>query len=172
MAVAVRQLGDRGRVVLWLAMLATVGVCAAGSYEHVVIVPVWAAAPPDSIIMFHGPHAIDTGRWWRVVHVPTFLLSVAAFVLLRGHPRRRLVGAGALAYALVLSLTGAWLLPELLALTSDPAALIPPREWRARARYWELASLARLALMYVNAGLLAWAASAPGGAQSGRALRG
>jgi hypothetical protein len=161
MSVTVRRLSRGGEVVLWLAMLAAVGVCAAGSYEHVVIVPVWTAAPPDSIAMFHGAHAIDTGRWWRVVHIPVFLLGVAAFLLLRGHPRRRLVGAGVVVYALVLALTGAWFLPELSALTRDPAALIAQDEWRARGRRWELASLARLALMYVSAGLLAWGASAP-----------
>jgi hypothetical protein len=60
----------------------------------------------------------------------------------------------------VLVATGAWFLPELLALTGDPAAPIAPQEWRTRAQRWEVASLARLAVMYVNAGLLVGAASA------------
>jgi len=154
-------LRQQREVVLWLAMLAVAGVCAAGTYEHVVIVPVWTAAPPDSIAMFHGPHPIDPGRWWRVVHAPAFLLSVAAALMLRGHARRRIVGAAVLVYAVVLAVTAAWFLPELLALIGDPAALLAPDEWRARGRRWELASLARLALMYIDVALLAWAASAP-----------
>ncbi len=147
----------RGSLVLWVAMLAAVYVCAAGSYEHVVIVPEWTAAPPGSLAMFHGAHAIDTGRWWRVVHIPTLTLSVAAFALLRGHPRR-LAGAAALVYALVLVATLAWYLPELTALTGDPAGAIAQAEWKARAERWEVASLARLAAMYAVAGLLVRAA--------------
>ena len=148
----------RGSSVLWVAMLAAVCVCAAGSYEHVVIVPEWTAAPPGSLAMFHGAHAIDTGRWWRVVHIPTLTLCVAAFARLRGHPRRRLAGAAALVYALVLVATLAWYLPELTALTGDPAAAIVQAEWKARAERWEVASLARLAAMYAVAGLLVRAA--------------
>jgi hypothetical protein len=142
-------------------MLAAVAVCAAGSYEHVVIVPEWTEAPPASLAMFHGPHGIDTGRWWRVVHIPTLLLAVTAYLLLRGHPRRGFVGAAALSYVMVLGATGAWYLPELVALTEDLAAPIAPHEWRERAKSWEVASLVRLAVMYVNAGLLLWATAAP-----------
>lgn len=160
MSETIRRPIHRGRAVLWIAMLAVVAVCAAGSYEHVVIVPEWTEAPPGSIALFHGPHGIDTGRWWRAVHIPTFLLSVAALLLLRGHPRRRLVGAAVLGYALVLAATFGWYLPELIALTGDPAAPIASHEWAARAQRWEVASLVRLAVMYVNAGLLVSVAAA------------
>jgi hypothetical protein len=148
------------RVVLWIAMLAAVAVCAAGSYEHVVIVPEWTEAPPDSLAIFHGSYGIDTGRWWRVVHIPTLLLTIAAFLLLRGHPRRSFVAGAALGYIVVLAATGVWFLPELVALTDDLAAPIARHEWRNRAQYWEVASLVRLAMMYVNAGFLVWAAAA------------
>jgi hypothetical protein len=148
-----------GRVVLWVAMLAVVCVCAAGSYEHLVIVPEWTEAPPGSLAMLHGAHAIDTGRWWRVVHIPTLTLCIGAFALLRGHPRRRLVGAAALVYLLVMGATLAWYLPELMALTADPTAAIAPAEWKARGERWELASLVRLGVMYGVAGLLVRAVS-------------
>lgn len=146
--------------VLWIAMLAAVTVCAAGSYEHVVIVPEWTKAPPSSLAMFHGPYAIDTGRWWRAVHAPTLLLTAAAFLLLPRHPRRRFIGGAVLSYVVVLVATGMWFLPELMALTSDPAALIAHGDWTRRAQRWEIASLVRLAVMYANAGLLVWATSA------------
>lgn len=148
-----------GLVVLWAAMLAATGVCAAGSYEHTVIVPEWTAAPPESIAMFHGPYALDTGRWWRTVHFPTLLLSIGAFVLLRGHPRRAQIGGAVVGYLLLLVLTVGWILPELMALTGDPAATIPPVEWGQRAKRWEVLSLLRLGLMYGNAALLVWAAA-------------
>jgi hypothetical protein len=152
-------MSQAGGVVLWAAMLAAVCVCAAGSYEHVVIVPEWTEAPPGSLAMFHGAHAIDTGRWWRVVHIPTLTLCIGAFALLRGHPRRRLAGVAALVYAFVLLATLAWYLPELMALTADPASAIAPPEWKARAERWELASLVRLGVMYAVAGLLVRAVS-------------
>jgi hypothetical protein len=156
-----QALQDRRSAVLWLAMLASVAVSAAGSYEHVVIVPEWTRAPPDSIAMFHGPYAIDTGRWWRVVHAPAFLLALAALVLWREDGRRRFVAAAVLVYAVLLVATAAWILPELELLTMDPLASIPPARWKARASRWEAVSLARLALMYVNSALLVWAARAP-----------
>src|SRR5688572_27303587 len=148
---------QRREAVLWAAMIAAVTVCASGSYEHVVIVPQWTAAPPESLAMFHGKHGIDTGRWWRMVHVPTLLLAILAFLLLAGHPRRAFVGVAPSSYAAVLVVTGAWLLPELITLTSGPTAAIAEHEWRMRAKTWEVASLVRLAVMYVNAGLLVWA---------------
>lgn len=149
------------RTALWLAMLAAVAVCAAGSYEHVVIVPAWTEAPPASLALFHGPYGVDTGRWWRAVHIPTSLLAVAASVLLRGQPARAFAGAAALGYVIVLAATGVWYLPELVALTGDLAAPIAHPEWRERAQRWEMASLVRLAVMYVNAGFLVWAAASP-----------
>lgn len=155
------QQAKQRRAVLWAAMLAAVAVCAAGSYEHVVIVPEWTEAPPASLAMFHGPYGIDTGRWWRVVHVPTLLLALAAFLILPGHPRRGLIGGAALSYIVVLGATAAWFLPELVALTSDVGAPLAPQVWRERAQRWEAASLSRLAVMYANAGLLVWAVAAP-----------
>jgi hypothetical protein len=79
-------------------MLAAIFVCASVSYEHVVIVPEWTEAPPESLAMFHGRYGIDTGRWWRAVHIPTLLFAIAAFLLLPSHPRRGFVGAAALGY--------------------------------------------------------------------------
>jgi hypothetical protein len=111
--------------------------------------------------MFHGAYGLDTGRWWRVVHFPTLWLAVAAFFVLPAHPRRGFVAAAVSGYVVVLVVTGSWFLPELLALTVDPTSPIPEDEWRARAQRWDVASLMRLALMYVNAGLLVWAAAAP-----------
>src|SRR5688572_9227600 len=118
-----------GGPLLWLAMLAAAGICAAGSYEHVVIVPRWIAAPPSSLAMFHGEYAIDTGRFWRVVHAPALLLCVGAFLALRRHPRRAYIGAALLGYLVLLGATAGWILPELLAITGDPIAAIAPAEW-------------------------------------------
>ncbi len=152
---------NKRMIVLWLAMLATVMVCAAGSYEHVVIVPQWTKAPPASLAMFSGPYALDTGQWWRVVHLPTILLTVTALVLFWRDSRRRLVGAATVGYLLILILTAIWILPELIALTGNTQAAIPPVEWKARANTWEALSLVRLALMYINAVLLIMAAYPP-----------
>jgi hypothetical protein len=134
-------------VILWLATICSLIVCGAASYEHAVVVPQWTANPPESLAMFHGPHALDIGRWWRTVHVPTLLLEIAALALLRKQARRRLVGIAVGGYVLVLAVTLAWFVPELLALTTDPSAGIPPAEWKARADRWEVLSLVRLAVM-------------------------
>ena len=152
---------NKRMIVLWLAMLATMMVCATGSYEHVVIVPKWTEAPPASIAMFSGSYAIDTGQWWRVVHLPTFLLTVSAMVLFWKDSRRRFIAPAAIGYLIILLITFIWILPELIVLTTDPHAAIPPDEWKARADNWEMLSLVRLGLMYINAVLLIRAAYSP-----------
>jgi hypothetical protein len=148
-------------IILWLAMLAVVVVCAGATYEHVVIVPSWTKEPPASVAMFHGPFAIHTELWWRVVHIPALSLALLAFALLAGHPRRRLVGLAALLYGSVMAVTLAWYVPELLSLIIDMNAPIPAAEWKQRADRWEIASLVRLGVMYATAALLVRAASAP-----------
>lgn len=74
-------------LILGLATACYVVVCGAGSYEHAVIVPAWTANPPASITMFHGPYALDLGRWWLKIHPVNLMLLITALWLLRDAPR-------------------------------------------------------------------------------------
>lgn len=152
---------DARELFVRLATILSLVVCGAACYEHVVVVPSWTASPPESLAMFHGPHAITPAAWWPRVHGPTLLASVVALVLLRRQPRRRFVALAVGGYVSVLIVTLAWFVPELLALTSDPSAAIPLAEWKARADRWEVLSLVRLAVMFLVSIALLRAAAEP-----------
>jgi len=152
---------------LGLATACLLLVCGAGAYEHTVLVPVWTAEPPGSLAVLHGTHALQPGRWWMVVHWPTLLFGIVALVRSRGHARWRWVGLAVGGYVLVLVVTMAWFVPEVLELISDPTAPIPPAEWKARADRWEVLSLVRLAVLFVLGGMLLRAMAEPAAARSG-----
>jgi len=136
--------------------LATLGwgvLCGAMLYEHVAVVPQWARRPPESLTMWTGEHRLKAERFWMSIHPILLALLVVALVTAwddAAQRERLLIVVGG--YALVLVTTGAWYVPELMKLIRDPAAPITPERWRARARRWELLSLARGALILV----LAW----------------
>jgi hypothetical protein len=148
-------------VVLWLATFCYLVVCGAGSYEHAVIVPAWTSNPPSSIAMFHGPYALDLGRWWLKVHPVNLLLLLAALWLLRRQARRKYLAFAVGGHLLVLAATALYFVPELFALTMHPDAGLPAAEWKARADTWEILSLARLACMLLFGGALLRAVSEP-----------
>ena len=150
--------GDR---ILWLATVCFLLMCGGGAYEHVAVVPAWTADPPASIAMFHGPHPLASGRWWTSVHGPTLLLGLVSLVLLRAQGRRRLVAIAVGGYVVMLAVTLAWYVPELLALIGDPSAAIQPAEWKARAERWEALSLVRLGVLLALAFVLLRAIAEP-----------
>ncbi|HEX2533417.1 MAG TPA: hypothetical protein VHK69_06760, partial [Chitinophagaceae bacterium] len=43
-------------------------------YEHMNIVPTWAAAPPVSLSMFQGEHGLKPEHFWKFIHPLTLLL--------------------------------------------------------------------------------------------------
>jgi hypothetical protein len=132
---------------------------------------VWTADPPASIAMFHGLHPLESERWWRSVHGPTLLLEIVALVLLRAQARRRFVAIAALGHVVVLAVTLAWFVPELLALIGDPSAAIPAAEWKARADRWEALSLVRLGVLLALSASLLRAVSEPATPRAGTMAR-
>jgi ABC-type long-subunit fatty acid transport system fused permease/ATPase subunit len=49
-------------------------------FETVVIVPKWTAAPPESLQIFKGKHALDFKSFWitmHSIHEVTFILAIA-----------------------------------------------------------------------------------------------
>jgi hypothetical protein len=135
-------------VVLQVAALGWGVLCGAMIYEHVAVVPVWAKRPPESLAMWTGPHRVVAERFWMSIHPIVLLLLGAALALgWSDVDRRNLLFIVLGGYAVVLGVTFVWYVPELLTLTRDPNAPIPPAEWRRRARRWELLSLARGALI-------------------------
>ena len=131
-------------ILLQLSMMVWGVLCGAIIYEHLAVVPQWARRPPESLTMWTGEHRLKAERFWMGVHPVLVALLVGALATGWGDTDRRtalLVVLGT--YVAALALTGVWFVPELLRLTQDAAAPIPPDEWRTRSRRWELASIAR-----------------------------
>jgi hypothetical protein len=125
-------------------------VCGAALYEHVAVIPVWTRNPPETIAFLQPPNGLQAAIWWQSIHPIVLLSLVAALVACwRNQPVRRSIAAIIGGYVVVLALTAAWFVPELLTLTTDPTAEIDPAEWKMRADRWEVMSLARIAFMLV-----------------------
>jgi hypothetical protein len=126
--------------------LATAGwgiLCGGIIYEHLAVVPQWARHPPQSLTMWTGPHRLKAERFWIGVHPVQLALLAAALVTGWSEDYRSALLVVFASYIAVLGITGTWFVPELLRITQDPAAAIPPEQWQRRARRWERLSIAR-----------------------------
>ena len=110
---------------LWLFVIILGIEIGAGLYETLVVVPVWSAAPPDSVIAYHqlnvaNPQfALNAGtRFWIFFTPLTGLMAIAALLsglkTLREHRKWRIVGT-TLALIVVVS-TFAWFVPNIMIL--------------------------------------------------------
>lgn len=118
-------------------------LCGGVVYEHLAVVPQWASQPPASLAMWSGPYRLRADRFWRGIHpIEGLLLATALATGWNDAARVSLIVVLA-GYLVVLAVTAVWFVPELMRLTQDPGAPIPPDEWRSRARRWERLSIAR-----------------------------
>jgi hypothetical protein len=132
-----------------LAFLGWGLVCGAGAYEHIALIPMWTANPPESLAALQPPYGLRADLWWQSIHPVVLLLLIAALISNWPHkPARNSIALIIGGYLAVLIATAIYFVPELLALTTDPSAPIAPSEWKARADRWELLSLLRLAVMF------------------------
>lgn len=123
-------------------------------YEHLNIVPRWAAAPPVSLTMFQGEHGLNPELFWMLIH-PVNLLLIGVTLLLHWRTERRkhlLVVLGS--YAAILIVTAIFFVPELLAITKTAYSPVPDTGLMQRAALWEQLSLVRLAVLIVLAMVL------------------
>lgn len=146
---------------LVLGILAFTSVTAAGLYEHVAMVPRWSAAPPVSLSMFKGPYGVNAGLFWRSIHPVTLVLLTIALILNWRSPRRRPVLVAYLSYIVVLALTFAFFVPELISIITTPISSASDAGLTARAGQWETLSLLRLGLMFVMSAVLLFSLTKP-----------
>jgi hypothetical protein len=156
-------------LLLSLATLSFIIVIGGATYEHLAVVPQWTAAPPASLAMFQGPYGLMAQRFWIPIHPVTLLLMTAALVANWRSPRRRIIGLSLAGYALVLTITFAHFVPELIALTTTPYSDTIDAGLQARAAQWETLSLVRLAFLNIIATFLLSALTQPAPAGNARA---
>lgn len=136
---------------LSLAILSYIIVIGGATYEHLAVVPQWAAAPPASLAMFQGTYGLMAHHFWIPIHPVTLLLMAAALATNWRSPRRKTIGLSIAGYVLVLVITFAHFVPELIAITTTPYAETVDAGLQARASRWEALSLVRLTFLMVVA---------------------
>lgn len=129
-------------------------VIGAAIYEHVAVVPRWAAAPPMSLSMFQGKYGLNPAPFWKGVHPVTLLLMAASIILFWKTGSRSHLLTVSIAYVAILIITFAYFVPELIAITGTSYSEKADVLLIKRARLWETLSLARLSVLVVLAIIL------------------
>ena len=138
-------------VLLVLASISFIIVIGGAVYEHLALVPAWAAAVPASLTVFQGEYRITPEKFWMLIHPITLVLFVIALALHWKTPRRAFVLTPLIGYALILVITFFYFVPELMALTQTPYGATVDPELTSRAGRWETLSLVRLGFLIILA---------------------
>ncbi|MHA4847321.1 hypothetical protein ACX0G7_24365 [Flavitalea antarctica] len=134
-----------------IACLAFAIIIGGAVYEHLNVVPVWAAAPPVSLSMFQGKYGLRPDLFWKIIHPVTILLFVLALAFNWKYARRSNIIVVLSAYILILVVTAIYFVPELISITSTPFSNVQDADLVKRASLWERLSIARLAVLVILA---------------------
>lgn len=134
------QGNPKGRLATWsliglvVAMAAAVG---GGLYEHVVLMPLWSAAPPASFAVIQPGTGVPLQRFWMPVHgVITLLVIVALIASWRDVRVRKLLLLGLASYIVMRTWSGLLFIPEMLAFQQIPLDAPASAELLARVQRW------------------------------------
>ena len=137
-----------------LGAISFIVVIGGGTYEHLSMVPVWASAPPASLMMFQGEYAIIPQKFWMSVHPITLILLTLALITNWKARARGYISTTIVGYAAILAATFIFFVPELLSITQTAYNSTIDADLMRRAKMWETLSLVRLGFLYVLAVIL------------------
>ena len=137
-----------------LASIAFITIIGAAIYEHAAVVPLWSAAPPHSLSMFQGEYGLQAANFWKPVHPVTILLLAAALITNWRQPSRKQILIVFGCYLLVLVITAAYFVPELISITTSEYSKVKSEDLTNRAQTWERLSLVRLSALLMLAVVL------------------
>jgi cytochrome bd-type quinol oxidase subunit 2 len=124
-------------------------IIGAAVYEHLAVVPQWAAHPPRSLSMFQGEYGLRAQNFWIPIHPVTLVLLIITLLLSWKTPRRINVLTTLLVYVAILAITAVYFVPELLEITGTPFSETDDKDLYDRAEMWEILSLIRLVVLIV-----------------------
>jgi hypothetical protein len=134
-------------LLLILASLSFITIMGAAIYEAVSTTPHWSAAPPMSLTMFQGKYGLNSGLFWMIIHPVTILLLLAALVANWKNGRRKQILGVFCTYIVILIVTTAYFVPELIHIISSPFQDHVDNDLQSRAALWEKLSFLRLCLV-------------------------
>jgi len=138
-------------IIYAFACLSFAVVVGAAIYEHIAVVPRWSAAPPASLSMFQGTYGLNPTPFWIAIHPVTLLLLAAAIILFRKTGAKVYLLITSVGYVIVLIITFAYFVPELIAITGTPYSEYIDDSLIKRAKQWEILSLVRLSFLIILA---------------------
>ncbi|HMR83530.1 MAG TPA: hypothetical protein PKE30_10375 [Niabella sp.] len=138
-------------IIYALACLSFAVVVGAAIYEHIAVVPGWSAAPPASLSMFQGKYGLNPTPFWKAIHPVTLLLLAAAIILFWKTGSKAYLLITSVGYIIVLMITFAYFVPELIAITSTSYSENIDDFLTKRAKQWEVLSLVRLSFLIILA---------------------
>ncbi|WP_454522315.1 transposase [Dyadobacter jiangsuensis] len=119
-------------------------------FETAVLVPVWTAAPPASLHLFHGPYGLDFKAFWIVAHSLHEVTFLAALILNWKIPaRRKALLAVFVAHIVVRAWTLLYFAPVIISFQQIPAADIVDQMLVQKAARWREMNLVRVAAFMV-----------------------
>jgi uncharacterized membrane protein len=122
-------------------------ILGAGIYEHLAVWPVAYSEPPKSLTMFQGAYAIQSAHFWMPVHPVTLVLIIITLIMHRKTERRKYIGITLVVYLVVLIVTFALFVPELISLTGTSYTDTVDPAIKKRGQIWITLSLVRMAFM-------------------------
>lgn len=131
-------------------------------YEHMNVVPKWAAAPPVSLSMFQGEYGLDPALFWMVIHPVNLLLLKITLVLHWRSERRKHLVIVMTSYIGILAITAVFFVPELISITKSAASSIADPDLTRRAATWETLSIVRLGVLVILSMILFTGLTKPG----------
>jgi hypothetical protein len=130
-----------------LACLSFSIVIGAAVYEHLGVVPQWAAAPPYSLSMFQGEFALKAQAFWIPVHPVTLVLVISTLALFWKTERRKNILITLIGYVTILAITAVYFVPTLIEITGTPYSSTVDPILTERAQLWETLSIVRLFIL-------------------------
>ena len=143
------------QVFLWLLVIMLGIEIGAGLYETIVVVPMWAGSPPDSLVAYYqhkvaNPEMTENagGKFW-IFATPTLgLLSIAVLLTnRRAYPaQRRMRAVGGGLALMVVAFTFAWFVPNIMLLQSAEVLTMKPEQAASLSNWWFWLNWARVVL--------------------------
>lgn len=151
------------QIILWLFVIVLGILIGGGVYEGRVLVPLWSASPPESVIAFYqhnvaNPQFVPNqgGRFWMFVTPLCAILTIALLVSAiwtSGDHRKWRIAAG-LCSLIAFAATFFWFVPNIIKLGSAQVLTMNGDELASLANAWVRLSWVRAAVL-----MTAWLAA-------------
>jgi hypothetical protein len=122
---------------LILLCFSMAGAVGGGLYEHIVLMPLWAASPPSSLAIIQPGTGVPLQDFWIPIHVAITVCLLVSLVLAWQERKVRhflLIGLGSYLVMRIWSIL--FFIPEMLAFQQVPLDAPPSAELTASVAAW------------------------------------